>query len=211
MKFGPLYMAPFPPSSKQLLRMQSVTPESKLPGMQYYDTEKFSAHILTSPQSKADTRLERHSDLWFDDGSVICQAENTLFKVHMSQLARHSVCFRDMFSLPQPVPTCCSSSDLSYACTGGPQPSHKTPVIQLHDTAEDVGNLLTALYDGPCVDYLCVAGEINSSSAHKAISEITVTKTFELSLGSFVYPPSTSLIPCVRKRSHILVSHGRLI
>lgn len=205
-------MAPFPSSSTQPSRLQSLTPESRLPGMQYYDIEELSVHILSSPQSKPGTRLEQHSDLWFDDGSVICQAENTLFKVHISQLARHSVCFRDMFSLPQPVSSRCSTTDLASSCTtGSSQQSHKIPVIQLHDTAEDVGNLLTALYDGPCVDCLSVAGEINSSSAHKAISETTVTKIFELYPGFFVYRLSTSLIPYVRKRSHILVSPGRLI
>jgi hypothetical protein len=45
-----------------------------------------------------------------------------------------------MFSLPQPQ--------------GGTRPSlsndfQNCPVVDLHDTAEDVGNLLTALYDGP--------------------------------------------------------------
>ncbi|KAF8225527.1 hypothetical protein L208DRAFT_1305889 [Tricholoma matsutake] len=118
-----------------------ITPESKPTGVEDVDV---------SHQAEASMQLERHSDLWFDDGSVICQAENTLFKVHMSQLARHSVCFRDMFSLPQPVSMCCSSNDLASTCTtGNSQQSQRIPVIQLHDTAEDVGNLLTALYDGP--------------------------------------------------------------
>jgi hypothetical protein len=134
-------------SSNQPSRMESslVTPESEITNT----AEELSARSTTSHQPEASTQLERHSDLWFDDGSIICQAENTLFKVHMSQLARHSVCFRDMFSLPQPVSRRCSSTDLA---SGNLQQSHLIPVIQLHDSAEDVGNLLTALYDGPCVD-----------------------------------------------------------
>ena len=92
------------------------------------------------------TQLQRHSDLWFEDGSVICRAENTLFCVHMSQLARHSLFFRDMFALPQPAEP--KSLD-------GLSRQH-IPVIYLYDTAEDVGNLLTALYDGPYVIFLRV-------------------------------------------------------
>jgi hypothetical protein len=204
-KLGAILAAPSS-SSKQPLQMQSslVIPEPKLTGIQY-DAEG----LLNQSEGM---QLERHSDLWFDDGSVICQAEDTLFKVHMSQLARHSVCFRDMFSLPQPVSRPCSSTDLASTCTvGNPHQSRRIPVIQLHDTAEDVGNLLTALYDGPCVDCLSASGEINSNSAHKVISEITVTKTFEAYLGFFVYRQSTLLILYARKHSRILVLRGRLI
>lgn len=90
---------------------------------------------------------KRHADLWFSDGSVILRAEDTLFCVHISQLSRHSVFFRDMFSLPQPQGNGTKSlitSDNFGGC----------PVIVLHDTAEDVGNLLTALYDGPWVYFI---------------------------------------------------------
>ena len=86
----------------------------------------------------------RHPDLWFDDGSVICQAEDTLFKVHISQLSRHSVFFRDMFSLPQPK---AGPSNLAAMALD----DQDIAAIYLHDKAEDVGNLLTALYDGPYV------------------------------------------------------------
>ena len=92
--------------------------------------------------------LTRHSDLWFDDGSVICRAQNTLFRVHMSQLARRSVYFRDMFSVPRGEST--DTVTLKYE---GLQEIgvdvDVTPIIHLYDTAEDAGNLLTALYDGP--------------------------------------------------------------
>ena len=46
------------------------------------------------------TLAQRHDDLWLSDGSVVLAAEDTLFKVHKSQLSRHSVIFRDMFTLP---------------------------------------------------------------------------------------------------------------
>ncbi|KAJ7449668.1 hypothetical protein FB451DRAFT_1566972 [Mycena latifolia] len=92
------------------------------------------------------SELQRHADLWFNDGSVICQAENTLFRVHVSQLSRHSALFRDIFTLPQPSrPRSLSNFDedtrtILDECEN---------FVFLHDKAEDVANFLAALYDGP--------------------------------------------------------------
>ncbi|KZT64585.1 hypothetical protein DAEQUDRAFT_732434 [Daedalea quercina L-15889] len=92
-----------------------------------------------------DEELVRHPDLWFADGSIVLRAEDTLFRVHVSQLSRHSAVFADMLSLPQPA---CSSSaeedesreeDRIEGC----------PALFLYDRAEDVMHLLHALYDGP--------------------------------------------------------------
>ncbi|OBZ65239.1 hypothetical protein A0H81_14734 [Grifola frondosa] len=83
--------------------------------------------------------LQRYNDLWFTDGSIILRAENTLFRVHMSQLSRRSGFFRDMFSLPQPCADLASDTDFLEGC----------PVLRLHDAAEDLINLLKAIYDGP--------------------------------------------------------------
>lgn len=94
--------------------------------------------------------LTRHNDLWFDDGSIICRAQDTLFRVHMSQLARRSVYFRDMFSVPRGQ----STDDVQLRYEGLQEfgvDVDVTSIIQLYDTAEDAGNLLTALYDGPYV------------------------------------------------------------
>jgi len=86
----------------------------------------------------------KHADLWFCDGSVVLQAESVLFRVHKSQLSRRSVIFSDMFTLPQPpvITTHATLADETY---------EGCPVIKLHDSAEDVANLLLALYDGPFV------------------------------------------------------------
>lgn len=106
------------------------------------------------------TKLNQHADLWFEDGSVICRAEDTLFRVHMSQLSRHSAFFRDMFATqPDCIPETIHSTQSPNAgdvwCY-----TQRVPVVYLHDVAEDVGNLLTALYDGPYVDSF----QINSYS-----------------------------------------------
>ena len=78
--------------------------------------------------------IQKHLDLWFDDGNVVLVAmDNTGFRLHRSILARHSVIFRDMFGIPQPI--CAEAFD---GC----------PVVRLQDSSEDLGYLLSALYDG---------------------------------------------------------------
>ncbi|KAH9931902.1 uncharacterized protein B0H18DRAFT_1083414 [Fomitopsis serialis] len=92
--------------------------------------------------------LVRNHDLWFSDGSIVLRAENVLFRVHISQLSRHSTVFADMLSFPQPTGS--SSADMALVDDG--QQGEKIdgcPVLFLHDKAEDVMNLLHALYDGP--------------------------------------------------------------
>ncbi|KAJ7281604.1 hypothetical protein C8J57DRAFT_78974 [Mycena rebaudengoi] len=94
--------------------------------------------------------LQRHADLWFADGSVLCQAENTLFRVHVSQLSRHSALFRDIFTLPQPSrPEALPSFDTLEDSRVVLEDCENCPVVFLHDKAEDVASLLAALYDGP--------------------------------------------------------------
>ena len=105
-----------------------------------------SSHPMSGDTSTTSTAatLAQHVELWFSDGSVVLQAESTLFRVHKSQLARRSVVFSDMFTLPQPV---VSTSHATFS-----DESHEgCPVVRLHDTAADVANLLLALYDGPYV------------------------------------------------------------
>ncbi|KAJ7043731.1 hypothetical protein C8F04DRAFT_1073109 [Mycena alexandri] len=71
------------------------------------------------------------SDIWYSDGSVVLQAQDTQFRVHWSLLAQNSSFFRDMQALPQPPD----------------QPSVEgCPVVRLHDAVADVKNLLTVLY-----------------------------------------------------------------
>lgn len=113
-----------------------------------------------------DATYIRHTSLWFVDGSVILQAEKTLFRVHMSQLSRHSIFFRDLFSLPQPphVTADPPRQPISHFPTSDQQYMEGCPVLELQDSAEDFAHLLTALYDGPTFgnndreDYRVVAG-----------------------------------------------------
>ncbi|KAJ7188679.1 hypothetical protein C8R46DRAFT_979899 [Mycena filopes] len=92
---------------------------------------------MTSPPSKrqrtegdADAPITR-SEIWYSDGSLVLQAQNTQFRVHWGVLTKHSPFFRDMQPLPQPpdAPTI-----------------EECPLLTLQDEATDVEYLLEALY-----------------------------------------------------------------
>jgi hypothetical protein len=93
---------------------------------------------VAKTEANQDEGVSRHPDLWFSDGSVVLKAEGTLFRVHISQLVRRSLFFRDLFSLPQPGKDAVELDGTFGGC----------PLLVLHDSAEDLSNLLKALYDG---------------------------------------------------------------
>ncbi|KAJ3888113.1 hypothetical protein GG344DRAFT_54336 [Lentinula edodes] len=76
---------------------------------------------------------ERDERFWFYDGSIIVQAENTLFRVHQTVLSNSSEIFSTLFSLPQ------SDSDTQNCIEG-------CPVVQLQDLSKDISDLLSSLY-----------------------------------------------------------------
>ncbi|KAJ6575566.1 hypothetical protein DFH09DRAFT_1031723 [Mycena vulgaris] len=73
-------------------------------------------------------------ELWFEDASLIFQAEASLFRVYSGLLAARSSVFRDMLSFPQPDP---SPLDIVDGC----------PRIVLHDAAADVTAFFRAIFD----------------------------------------------------------------
>ncbi|KAJ6593451.1 hypothetical protein B0H19DRAFT_1090359 [Mycena capillaripes] len=73
------------------------------------------------------------ADVWYKDGSVILQAEQTQFRVHWGVLSQHSSFFREMEDLPQPA-----EQENVDGC----------PVIELSDdSVVDVEHLLKTLYN----------------------------------------------------------------
>ncbi|KAJ7018326.1 armadillo-type protein [Mycena alexandri] len=72
------------------------------------------------------------SSIWYQDGSVVLQAENTQFRVHWGVLGAQSLFFCDMQDLPQPP-----DQPTVDGCA----------IVEMQDTALDVGYLLKALYD----------------------------------------------------------------
>jgi hypothetical protein len=75
--------------------------------------------------------VTRHPDFWFDDGSIVLQAETSLFRVHRTILSAHSTVFADMFGIPQ-LP----GQDAIEGC-----------IVRLPDSVCDFTWLLKALYD----------------------------------------------------------------
>lgn len=73
------------------------------------------------------------SDVWFEDGNIVIQAERTQFKVYRGTLAVHSPIFKDMFAIPQPP-------------IEGEGTVEGCPVVHLSDTAADVTIVLKAIF-----------------------------------------------------------------
>ncbi|KAJ7611824.1 hypothetical protein FB45DRAFT_803914 [Roridomyces roridus] len=73
----------------------------------------------------------RAPELWFEDGNLVIQAENSHFRVHRGILAACSPVFQDMLSFPQPP-----DSELVEGC----------PIVRLQDSAEEVAVFLKALF-----------------------------------------------------------------
>lgn len=75
------------------------------------------------------------SKIWYYDGSVVLQVEQTQFRVHASLLSAGSTVFKDMFEVAR------APSDVDTQVEG-------CPVVQLFDDkAQDVELVLDALYD----------------------------------------------------------------
>jgi hypothetical protein len=146
---------------------------------------KCNTGVTSIPQPPPDSRI-KHADLWFCDGSVILQADSTLFRVHKSQLSRRSTVFSDMFTLPQP-PVMMTHATLADETYEG------CPVVTLYDSAEDVANLLLALYDGPFVLVFvwkhCVSADATSTQTESLATMIPTT--LPLFLVSFDYLRNT--------------------
>ena len=105
------------------------------------------------PTDDEEPKDVRHKGLWFQDGSIILRAERTLFRVHMSQLSRQSLLFKDMFTLPQPSNSIEQDDEDNTVLAAPTGPDDESiqgcPVIPLYDDPKDLAVLLGAIYDGP--------------------------------------------------------------
>jgi hypothetical protein len=98
--------------------------------------------MQTAEDNPPQNALQRHPSLWFQDGSIILQAKDTIFRVHRSVLEAHSKTFLDLFPL-QDIPQI-------EGCA----------VITLQECPSDIANLLKVLYDSfwsvPCILSRCI-------------------------------------------------------
>ncbi|KAJ7932795.1 hypothetical protein B0H13DRAFT_2263093 [Mycena leptocephala] len=78
------------------------------------------------------TEPQRVQELWFEDGNIVIQAGNSLYRVFRGILATHSSVFKDMLSFPQPP-----DSELVEGCS----------LVRLLDSDREVTPFLKALFD----------------------------------------------------------------
>ena len=74
--------------------------------------------------------VKRDTELWFDDGNIVLLCRDTAFRVYRGLLTRHSVIFRDLFSMAQP-----STAETMESC----------PVVHISDSPDDLRYLLRPL------------------------------------------------------------------
>ena len=79
-------------------------------------------------------------DLWFEDGNLILQAENKLFRIYRGLLGARSSVFKDMLAFPPPE--------------GGNPMVDGCPIVTVYDSANDMGFFLKALFDSRYVPVL---------------------------------------------------------
>lgn len=75
----------------------------------------------------------RSEKIWYREGTIVLQAENTQFRCYQGFLEKRSPAFKYLFSVPQP--------DRTAGRVDG------CPVFRLLDRAQDVEWLLIALED----------------------------------------------------------------
>ncbi|KAJ7612187.1 hypothetical protein FB45DRAFT_843489 [Roridomyces roridus] len=81
---------------------------------------------------QVDNTPQRAAELWFEDGNIVIQAGNSMFRVYRGILAGTSPIFRDMLSFPQPP-----EAELVEGC----------PLVRLPDAGSEVSVFLRAIFD----------------------------------------------------------------
>ncbi|KAL4252563.1 hypothetical protein ABKN59_005042 [Abortiporus biennis] len=94
-----------------------------------------STHIPNLSPS-LETEPKRCQELWFKDGTIILQAEDsTLFQVYPGHLSQYSVVFVDMLSLPKSPNNNCN--DQHEGC----------PLVKLSDSSSNLRAYILSILD----------------------------------------------------------------
>ncbi|KAJ7133458.1 hypothetical protein C8R44DRAFT_730611 [Mycena epipterygia] len=122
--------------------------------------------------------LFRSTEFWFDDGTVVLQVENTLYRVYRGLLSSRSTVFHDTFSIPQPV----EERTEIEGC----------PVVQLHDKSEDFTRFLKALHHYGSHKSCSVSGIAELSSVLRLSDkyDVPLLRDSMISIISDLYPTS---------------------
>lgn len=86
--------------------------------------------MVEEPQ---DTIVVTRSVIWLEDGNIVLEAENTLFKSVAGFWRGVFSIFTNVFSVPQ--------------LSEGEPTVEGCPLLRLQDSAQDIIHLLSALYD----------------------------------------------------------------
>ena len=89
-----------------------------------------------NPSPSDPQRLRKCDSLWYEDGTIVLQADSTLFKVFRGILAAESSVFQDMLSV--------GKSDTGETYEG-------CPLVRLYDSSADLEFFLKALMNFGCV------------------------------------------------------------
>ncbi|KAJ7491786.1 hypothetical protein B0H11DRAFT_2191238 [Mycena galericulata] len=122
--------------------------------------------------------LVHNTEFWFEDGTIVLQVENTLYRVYRGLLSSRSTVFRDTFSIPQPT----EEGTQVEGC----------PVVQLHDKAKDISRFLKALHHYGSYKTCPVSG-INELSSVLRLSDkydVPLLRESMISVLSDIYPSS---------------------
>ncbi|KAJ7729964.1 hypothetical protein B0H16DRAFT_1586082 [Mycena metata] len=117
------------------------------------------------------------SDVWFEDGTVVLQAETTLFRVYRGVLAAQSPIFRDTFAIPQP-PT--------------PETYEGCPLVVLPDAPGELRYFLMATHDAgyftntPVADIGTLSALLNLSTKY----EVEHVRIRMVAILTCIYPSS---------------------
>ncbi|KAJ7115676.1 hypothetical protein C8R44DRAFT_855022 [Mycena epipterygia] len=124
--------------------------------------------------------------LWFPRDTIVIQAEDKLFQVSSGVLAARSTVFRDMIAFPQPT------SDDTELVDG-------SPVVHLHDSAEDVTAFLSAIFDSSLLGILRLANKYDVQYLYRrALTHLAAagwyTRTSHEPHGDHTITPSNATI-----------------
>ncbi|KAJ6616627.1 hypothetical protein B0H10DRAFT_1799065 [Mycena sp. CBHHK59/15] len=123
-----------------------------------FDRAKVQVPRGSDESLPSSTQVKRSPDIWFEDGTIILEAECTQFKVFKGILAANSTVFNDMLVIG-------SFPDISEMVEG-------CPVVRVYDTALDLMHFLKAIHHGgyyepaETKDFLLIAAILRLSTKY---------------------------------------------
>ncbi|KAF4620683.1 hypothetical protein D9613_000219 [Agrocybe pediades] len=103
--------------------------------MDDFSTNRYAGNTMKQEPSHSGPFVNKHPDLWFEDGNIVIMAGDFFFNVHQGVLCRHSVPLTEAIDALK--------GDDKYA-----RFLEGNIVLELDDNPKDLSPFLMALYDG---------------------------------------------------------------